>query len=267
MISLINSETVCWKVNHSECQDAGMVLLHTEPSNLPYVDGLVPGKGHRKAIIDDGCSPELLEGAILEGKFQMPKILPPKQISIPSAMIPFSFRHRKNEEDEILDFYEMDYKFSDVLINPKPFIEEFKCFKYVLTLDCSLYRDMPLIAQLINIYRNRSIGHYFQHNGYTVIPQVRWGNEYTYTTKFFQERVAFLGVAKKSIVAVSNYGCFNTKEDRKYFYDGLEAMFEALEPKIVLLHGSYDKTAWAMYEQSAQIVPYMDWISRVRRKQ
>ena len=244
-----------------------MVLLHTEPANLPYSDNIVPNQGHRKAMIDDGCSPELLEGAILEGIFQMPKIHPPKEISVPSAMIPFSFRHRKSKEDEILDFYEMDYCFSDVLINPKPFIEEFRCFKYVLTLDCSLYRDMPLIAQVINVYRNRAVGHYFQHNGYTVIPQVRWGNEYTYTTKFFQERVAFLGVAKKSVVAVSNYGCFNTKEDKKYFYEGLEAMFEELEPKIVLLHGTFEKAAWAAYERYAHIIPYKDWISRVKGKQ
>lgn len=47
-----------------------------------------------------------------------------------------------------------------------------------------LYRDMPLCLQITNIYLNHALGVYMQTNGINVIPNVRWGDERTYTPLF-----------------------------------------------------------------------------------
>jgi hypothetical protein len=47
-------------------------------------------KQKRKAIIDDGMNPELVQGADFEGIFQIPKIAPPKHILLPEQITPFS---------------------------------------------------------------------------------------------------------------------------------------------------------------------------------
>ena len=67
----------------------------------------------------------------------------------------------------------------------------------------------------MNVYRNRAIGSYYQRRGSFVIPQIRWGNDLTYTTRVLPERVAFLGVEKHSIVAIGTYGCIQSKEDKE----------------------------------------------------
>ena len=134
--------------------------------------------------------------------------------------------------------------------------------KLFVSPDCSLYRNAPLAVQISNVYRNRAIGVYYQNNGTYVIPQIRWGNELTYTTKLLPEPVSFLGVEKHSIVAVGTYGCFRTSDDKYHFEAGLAAMMESLEPEIVLVYGSMNKKVFGPYLSSAQFVAYPDWITR-----
>ena len=43
----------------------------------------------RKAIMDDGCDPELVAGARFDGLFDIPVIEKPEQIVIPSSIVPF----------------------------------------------------------------------------------------------------------------------------------------------------------------------------------
>ena len=84
--------------------------------------------------------------------------------------------------------FEKDPTFADILINPGTYIEDLSRFKYVIPIDASLYRDAPLAAQVTNLYRSRVIGSYFQRKGINIIPLVRWGNEFTYTTKYFKAK-------------------------------------------------------------------------------
>ena len=48
----------------------------------------------RKAIIDNGCNPELVAGARFDGIFEIPIIEKPKKIIIPDAIVPFSERNK-----------------------------------------------------------------------------------------------------------------------------------------------------------------------------
>ena len=157
----------------------------------------------------------------------------------------------------------MDINFAEVLRAPQNYIEDFGRFQAMISPDCSLYRDAPLSVQLTNVYRNRAVGSYYQRRGLYVIPQIRWGNEYTYTTKYFPEKIAFLGAEKRSIVAIGTYGCFDGKENKYFFAAGLEAMMEELEPSVVLVYGSMPDKIFGKYMNYAKFVQYPDWTTRM----
>lgn len=216
----------------------------------------------RKAIIDDGMNPELVIGAQFDGIFEIPIIKHPQTIVIPQGITPFSMMHRHDIHEDAIGFYEMDYNFAEVLIAPQDYIEEFSKAKAFISPDCSLYRDAPLTVQIANVYRNRAIGHYYQQHGLYVIPQVRWGNELTYTTKALPEKVAFLGVQKHSIIAIGTYGCSGNRENKYYFRAGLEAMLETLEPEVVLVYGAMSPGIFDEYRRQTQFIHYPDWITR-----
>lgn len=168
----------------------------------------------RKANLDDGCNPELVAGAVFDGELEIPVIHAPAEIVIPSGITPFSKREKAIGTDEAVGFFEKDPVFSKVLINPSSYVEDFRRFRFLLPVDCSLYRDAPLAVQVANLYRSRALGSYYQRNGCNVYPLVRWGNELTYTTRYFPERIAFLGIPKHSVVCLGTYGCISNREDK-----------------------------------------------------
>ncbi len=220
-------------------------------------------KNRKKAVIDDGMNPEFVAGAGFDGIFEMPIIKKPKEIIIPKGITPFSHRNRVTPQDEALCFNEMDTNFSDVLIEPDKYIGDFNRFCAIISPDCSLYRNAPLSVQITNIYRNRAIGHYYQQKGLYVIPQVRWGNDWTYTTKVLPEPVAFLGVEKHSIVAIGTYGCICGRDNKYHFKAGLEAMLEKLMPDIVLVYGPIPDKVFGDYKNTTKFVVYPDWVTRM----
>lgn len=231
-------------------------------------------KKKRKAIIDDGMNPELVIGTKPDGWLGIPTIKKPEHFIIPKDIIPFTERDHIKDSNIAVGFYEMDVEFAEVLISPEDYIDEFcnhplvtpESVKPILSPDCSLYRDAPLAVQITNVYRNRAIGYYYQKHGAYVIPQIRWGNELTYTTKVLPEKVAFLGVEKHSIVAIGTYGCSKTHEDKYHFEAGLCSMLESLEPEVVLVYGSMNDRIFAPYLKEAQFIQYPDWITRQHNK-
>ena len=80
----------------------------------------------------------------------------------------------------VFHFFEDDYLFERLWRNPKIYLPILKQYNGVILPDFSLYRDMPLVMQLWNIYRSRAIGCWLQSNGIKVIPDVRFGDERTY---------------------------------------------------------------------------------------
>ena len=219
-----------------------------------------------KNKIDDGFNPELVCGAFFDGLLEIPHIKKPDKIIIPSELIPFSQRNRSNNYNEFVHFYEHDKNFATVLTAAKEHFDCLKKFQGVISPDCSLYRDMPLVLQIANTYMNRAIGHYLQSKGLYVIPNIRWGDERSYTTIELPEKFAFLGVPKHSIVSIGTYGCIKSKENKIYFAEGLEAMLEELEPEIVLVYGGMPDSIFAKVKDRAKFVHYPDWTSIQKRR-
>ena len=220
-------------------------------------------KINRKATLDDGCNPELVANAIFDGILEVPTIKANKHIYIPKGITPFSHRDKSiDPSNEAVGFFEMDENFSGILISPDKYDSEISKFGAFITPDCSLYRSAPLPVQIINIYRNRAVGVRYQERGEYVITQVRWGNELTYTTKYFKEKIAFLGAPKKSIIAIGTYGCIQKKEDKYHFEAGLFEMMQTLEPKVVLVYGSAPEKVFGQYESNTKFVVYPDWTSK-----
>ena len=218
----------------------------------------------RKAIIDDGMNLELVNGSDFDGYFGIPIIKKPSEIIIPQKIVPFSKIDRASTFVDAIATYERDQNFSELLINTDDYIEKLKKHIFI-SLDCSLYRNAPYSVQVTNIYRSRAIGSYYQRKGIYVIPQIRWGNSLTYTTKVFPEKVAFLGAEKHSILAISPYGCSQTREDKYHLKAGLEAMLETLEPAVVLVHGAMSKSVFYDYRNTTQFVHYPDWTTNVHK--
>ena len=219
-----------------------------------------------KNKIDDGFNPELVSGAFFDGLLEIPHIKRPDKIIIPSALIPFSQRNRSDNYKEFVHFYEHDKNFATVLTAAKEHFDCLKKFQGVISPDCSLYRDMPLVLQIANTYMNRAIGHYLQSKGLYVIPNIRWGDERSYTTIGLPEKFAFLGVPKHSIVSIGTYGCIKSKENKIYFTEGLEAMLDELEPEVVLVYGGMPDSIFTKVKDGTKFVHYPDWTSLQKRR-
>ena len=219
-----------------------------------------------KHIIDDGFNAELVANAYFEGIMEIPILSKPKEIIIPSAVIPFSMANRSTDHSEFLHFYEHDKRFSDVLTATKEQLSVLQEFAGVISPDCSLYRDMPLCLQIANTYMNRAVGYYLQSQELYVIPNVRWGDERTYTTVELPEKIAFLGVPRNSIVSIGTYGCIKSAKNKRYFQEGLTAMLDELTPQVVLVYGAMPDSIFAPVKDRARFVNFPDWISTKRRR-
>lgn len=221
---------------------------------------------NNKAIIDDGFRADLVVGATWRGTLELPQIERPTEIRIPSALIPFSELHRSEGYAEAVHFYEHDRRFSDVLTCTDEQLAELQKFSAVISPDCSLYRDMPLCLQIANTYMNRAVGHYLQQHGVYVIPNVRWGDERSYTSCVLPEKFVFLGIPKNSVVSIGTYGCVKSRENKHYFREGLAAMLDELMPEVVLVYGAMPESVFGDFSARTQFVNYPDWISTKKRR-
>ena len=219
------------------------------------------------AEITDGCNPELVRGASFDGIFEIPVIKAPEVFKIPKAMAPFSkIKSVKPEEFAICE-YENDKNFADLLKNPDAYVNDFKKYQAFITPDASLYWDMPLATQIVNLYRNHAIGYYMQSKGVYTIPNVRWGDERTYTTTYLPEKIAFLGVEKHSIVSIGSYGVIKSRDEKRHFRNGLEAMLETLEPSVVLVYGAMPDDVFKDFRHLTTFIQYSDWTSFKRKSE
>jgi len=218
-------------------------------------------------LVDEGFRVALVETAFFDGDLEIPYINAPKEFIIPDGLVPFSLRGRSQNYHDFVCFYERDINFRRVLTHTEELVDDLNRFPGIITPDCSLYVDAPLCIQLTNIYLNRAVGYYLQSKGLYVIPNIRWGDERTFTTEMFRDKVAFLGVEKHSIVSIGTYGQVKTAESKRLFREGLVAMLEELEPEIVLVYGSMpDKIFHGLLDRT-RFIQYPDWITRVKNKQ
>lgn len=215
----------------------------------------------QKIIMDDGFNPEFVADAFFDGILELPILEKPKQLIIPKGMIPFSQCDRSEHHSEFIVFYEYDVRFASILQAPGLYENKLRQFPGMVTLDNSVYVDSPLAVQIANVYRSRAIGYYYQKRGFYVIPNVRWGDERSYTCSELPEKFAFLGLPKHSIVSVGSYGCCQTSEEKYHLKHGLIAMLDELEPEIVLVYGSMPESVFGDIFHRTHFINYPDWTS------
>lgn len=218
-------------------------------------------------IIDDGFSPELVENAVFDGLFEMPLIRRNKNMIIPLGLIPYSQCNKPGHEDDHVMFYEHDFYFKDIFTNPYRALEKVREFSGVITPDCSLYYDMPLSLQIFNTYRNRQFGHFLQENGVYTIPNVRWGDERSYSEIVKDEcPFAFLGIEKYSTVAIGTYGCAKSRMEKYHLRNGLEAMLDIIQPENVLVYGAMPPDVFQNLKSRTNFIQFPDWTKRMHEE-
>ena len=127
-----------------------------------------------------------------------------------------------------IHFYIDDYKMEGLYYNPDRSIHRIAQYKFVITPDYSLYRDMPKAVQLFNVFRSRWCGAFWQSKGMTVIPNVSWGDSTTF-------EFCFDGIEEGSIVAVGTIGC---KRSKLAFMRGYNEKLKRKKPSAIICYGS-----------------------------
>ena len=202
----------------------------------------------------------LVEHADYDGYFELPIIRTSDKT--PNKVVTFSKAMCKTWKDFDcwVVFYEHDKNFERLWNNPKKYLDKLKKFKGVISPDFSLYRNMPLVMQLWNTYRGRALAVWLQNNGIEVIPNVRFGDERTFS-------FCFDGVEENKTVAVSTHGCIKRKEDKIFFQIGLARMVQRLSPKTIIVYGRAPDSIFKPYKNMGiTIIAFESEFSKSRKQ-
>ena len=180
----------------------------------------------------------LVASAQYAGIFEFPIIQPTRYI--PNRLIAFSKAVHSSDFNQWVHFFEDDWMFERLWRNPKRYLEILRRFNGVILPDFSLFRDMPLVMQLWNIYRSRAIGIWLQKNGIKVIANVRFGDKRTF-------RYCCDGIAKNTSIAIGTHGTLKNPEDCKVFCEGLEVIVRLLRPSAIIVYGAAPESIFRKY--------------------
>lgn len=180
----------------------------------------------------------LVACAIYAGVFEFPVIR--ACYDIPNRLIAFSKCISCRDYNYWVHFYEDDYLFERLWRNPKKYLPILQRYNGVILPDFSLYRDMPLVMQLWNIYRSRAIGFWLQANGVKVIPNVRYGDRRTY-------KCCCDGLPRKAVISIGSHGTLKLLADREIFAKGLDIVVKRLQPVAIIVYGSAPESIFQKY--------------------
>ncbi|MDO5114212.1 MAG: DUF4417 domain-containing protein [Planctomycetia bacterium] len=200
--------------------------------------------------IKDVFNAFLVEGAEFTEKYEFAK-LRGFNAEPPNNLIPFDKAKRSKKHNCWVHFYLYDEYFMRIWRNPKRYLPMLKKFAGVISPDFSLYWDMPLCQQIESVAHGRALAHWYEKNGISVIPNVRWGDERTY-------EFCFDGIPKNTTVAVGSHGCLQDLVTRNYFIDGLSVMLERLEPTSIVVYGYTPKDIFESVESKGIKVSQFD---------
>lgn len=184
----------------------------------------------KHSILYDGSLPYLTAGARFEGKAGIPSLMSIHNTQLPKELIRFDKIGSTRTYRGYVHFYIDDLLFIKILNKPDFYAEKLKLFDGVISPDFSILENQSLCIQQTQTYYSRAVGYFLQKKGIPVIPNVRWGNSSSY-------EFCFLGIPKKSIVAISTHGCIKSMEEKISFKSGLNKMLQELEPTAVVVHG------------------------------
>ena len=214
----------------------------------------------RKSKYDDGFYSYLTEGAYLVGDCGIPMLMDLKNAQIPRDLVPFSKIRTVADKRKYVHFYQHDKVFSPVITATQRYVDPLKIFDGIITPDCSMQIGQAKCLQQANTYINRAVGFYFQKNGIPVIPNIRWSDESSFA-------YCFLGVPKGSVVCVSTHGCLKSKDQKKMFQYGMEAMLAELNPSAVLVHGYMPDLVFGKFKGAVPLYRYPSEFERTHRRE
>ena len=191
----------------------------------------------------------LVKDAEFAGWLEMPCIQPENEL--PSRLIEFSKAIASKDYDQWVHFYEDDVSFERVWNQPNRYLPILKRYRGVISPDFSLYRDMPLVMQQWNTYRNRALGHWLQSNNVPVIPNVRFADSRTYP-------FCCDGVPKNSVIAVGTHGCLQLKREREYFRQGLNYIVQKLQPTAIVVYGTAPTAIFGLCRELGIVIKQFD---------
>ena len=213
----------------------------------------------KKTILDDGFQQYLTEGATFVGAAGIPMLMALDNAQVPRDIIPFTKARSSANKRQYVHFYQHDKEFSVVLTATKRYLDLLKMYDGVITPDCTMMINQSPCLQQANTYMNRAVGFYLQKNGIPVIPNIRWSDESSF-------EYCFLGVHKGSMVSVSTHGCIKSKEQKRMFKIGLEAMLDAIQPEIVLVHGKMPDEVFSSFKNQVTFHRYASEFERTHEK-
>lgn len=184
---------------------------------------------------------EVLGDAELVGKYEFPKTDGVRLASVPDSVVPFD-RLNEMRPGDWVHSYVHDRRFVRFLARRERYWRSLQSAGGFIGADNSLYRDLPLAEQIHSCYLNRAIDYYLHSKGKPVVANVSWGDIRSY-------EFCFDGVATRSTVSVSSYGCCRSRIDKFHFADGFAVMLERLTPFSVILHG-------ALWDELAQLAEF-----------
>jgi len=135
--------------------------------------------------------------------------------------------------NSVINFWEADHLFAGVFSRPVNAATSLAKFSFVVSPDPTLYASSAEHMRINTIWRSRAVASYFEYRGLTVIPQIRW-------TTDSDLDAAMAGIRNRSVIAVSNHGCYRSDISRREFLRSLERIVEQLAPSQLLLHGTHD---------------------------
>ena len=202
----------------------------------------------------------LLEDADYEGYIELPALktsehLPEKVVTFSKAMSA-SF----NDFECWVVFYEHDRAFARLWNNPRKYLNKLKKFKGIISPDFSVYWNMPLVMQMWNVFRGRALAVWMQNNGIEIIPNVRFGDERTFS-------FCFDGIEKGKTVAIGTHGCIKRKSDKAVFEKGIDCLIKTLTPHSLIIYGAAPDSIFKKYkDMGINLVVFESEFSNSRKR-
>ena len=218
----------------------------------------------KKTFYDDGFQDHLVEGCNLLGEEGIPELLNIQNTEIPRCLIPFSKLRTSRQRRGYIHFYIHDKYFKQIFGHTDNYVNLLKQYDGVISPDPTIIIGKSKCLHATSTYMNRAVAYYLQKQGIPVIPNVRWGDESTYS-------FAFLGIPKKTIVAISTHGCIKRNSEnnnylRECFKKGLSEMIKQLEPSFVIVHGFMPDDIFGKHKDSTNFIRYPSEFEQTRIK-
>lgn len=160
-------------------------------------------------------------------------------------LIPFHIaktEKRRKDEDRAVHFFIDDYKFEQVWSRPHQYIDMFRAYGNMISLDFSIWSIQPYALNLFNMYRSRWCTRYYQEHGVNVLVDVRWADKSTWD-------FCFSGIEKYTPVIINTVGT-KLLDNRQMFIDGFFEMLKRIEPSDLYVYGEYMPVNFEKYFDS-----------------